>query len=167
MPHLSLTDDSALAVHAHAILELGEACEEISSRVTDAFTDTLRRIVASTVGEGPAAQQALADGGLVINDRTVVVRLNPETDFAEFFCDIGQPHIHRLEAVYRTALEANLCRQFPGVTLGIHPDSGRLVATLALNGLMMDNEEFCMMTLDMLTRCAWQIRESGLFALED
>ncbi len=165
---LSSTPSQApLDVQLHAFLELGEASDEIFEQVATSFSETLRRIVIRTMGEGPEADQALADGGLVVNERTVVVRLNGQTGFVEFFCDIGQPAAPHLEGVYRTALEANLCRRFPGIMLGIHPESGRLVGTLALNGLMADNEDFCMMALDLLTRCAWQIRESGLFSLDD
>jgi len=160
-------DETPLDIQLHAFLELGEACEDISRLVADAYAETLRRIVLRTMGDGPEADQALADGALVIQGRTVVMRLNPQTDFAELFCDIGQPADDRLEAVYRHALEANLCRRFPGVTLGLHPESGRLVATLALNGLMVDHEDVCMTALELLARCACEIRESGVFELED
>jgi hypothetical protein len=158
-------DETPLDVQLHAFLELGEACEDVSRLIADAFTQTLRRIVLRTMGDGPEADQA--DGGLVIQGRTVVMRLNSQTDFVELFCDIGQPAADRLEAVYRHALEANLCRRFPGVTLGLHPQSGRLVATLALNGLMVDHEDLCMTALDLLARCASEIRESSPFDLED
>jgi hypothetical protein len=159
--------ETPLDIQLHAFLELGEACEDISRLVADAYEETLRRIVRRTMGDGPEADQALADGALVIQGRTVVMRLNPQTDFAELFCDIGQPAADRLEAVYRHALEVNLCRRFPGVTLGLHPESGRLVATLALNGLMVDHEDVCMTALELLARCACEIRESGVFELAD
>jgi hypothetical protein len=165
--HQPAPDETPLDVQLHAFLELGEACEDVSRLVAEAFTQTLRRIVLGTMGDGPEADQALADGGLVIQGRTVVMRLNPQTDFVELFCDIGQPAADRLEAVYRHALEANLCRRFPGVTLGLHPESGRLVATLALNGLMVDHEDLCMTALDLLARCASEIHESSPFDLVD
>lgn len=160
-------DATPLDVQLHAFLELGEACEDVSRLVADTFTQTLRRIVLRTMGDGPEADQALAEGALVLQGRTVVMRLNSQTDFVELFCDIGQPAADRLEAVYRHALEANLCRRFPGATLGIHPESGRLVATLALNGLMVDNDDLCMTALDLLARCASEIRERSPFDLVD
>ncbi len=160
-------DNTPLDVQVHAFTEMAEAAQEVSNLVAAAFPETLRRIVHRTVGEGPLADQALVDGGFLLNDHTVVLRLNPDTDFVEFFCDIGQPEDSALEATYRAALEANLCRSFPGVTLGVHPHSGRLVATVALNGLMADNEALCMTILESLTGCVRQIRASGLFALQD
>lgn len=151
----------------HALADMAEMAQEVSDLVATSFSETLRRIVTRAVGDGPEAEQALADGGFVMNDTTVVLRLNTETNFVEFFCDVGQPDTYSLEAAYRAALEANLCRTFPGITLGIHPESGRLVATLALNGLMADHEDLCMMVLENLTERTREIRESGLFALED
>ena len=159
--------ETPLDVQLHAFVALGEACDDVSRLVADSFAQTLRRIVLRILGDGPEADQALADGALVIQGRTVVMRLNPQTDFVELFCDIGQPAVPSLEAVYRAALEANLCRRFPGVTLGLHPESGRLVATLALNGLMVDHGDLCMTALELLTGCAAEVRESGAFDLED
>jgi hypothetical protein len=143
-----------------------ETERDISSLVATAFSETLRRVALRLIGEGADAEQAIAGGAFVLDDSTVVIRLNPETNFVEFFCDVGQPDTYALEAGYRAALEANLCRTFPGVTLGIHPESGRLVATMAFNGFLVDNEELFVQMLQSLVGCAKQIRESGLFAFE-
>lgn len=160
-------DQASAATAARALAEVPDGNEEPSRQVADSFAQTLRKIVQHVVGDGPAADQAIADGGFVMNERMVVMRLNTDTDHIELFCDVGQPESFSLEATYRAALEANLCRKFPGLMLGIHPESGRLVATVALNGLMGDDEDFCMMILENLTQGAWQIRESGLFRFED
>jgi len=168
MPGHPLMQDPASAVaDAPARLEIPEGEYDASTLIADSFAHLMRQVVRRAVGDGPAADQALSDGGFLMNERMVVMRLNTDIDHVEVFCDVGQPESYSLEATYRAALEANLCRQFPGVMLGIHPDSGRLVATLALNGLMVDDEDFCMMILENLTRAAWQIRESGLFRFED
>lgn len=153
--------------HERVVAELAEAAQGASTQIASSFSETLRKIVQRVVGEGPQADQALADGGFVLKDTTVVLRLNPQTNFVEFFSDIGEPDTHSLESTYRAALEANLCRTFPGVTLGVHPQSGRLVATLAMNGLMAQDEDFCMTLLETLTERATQIRQSGLFRFMD
>lgn len=167
MQFLLKDHENALPVQLQAFSELADVAQEVSAMVDTSFQETLRRIVSHCVQDDQAAEQALTDGAFLLNDHTVVLRLNPETDFVEFFCDIGLPDPHALETTYRAALEANLCRSYPGITLGIHPQSGRLVATLAMNGLMTDNEAFCMTILENLTRCARHIRESGEFVLQD
>lgn len=165
--HSPLQHQDPRYVDARTFVACDTLEEDLSRQLADAFAQTLRKIVRRVLGDGTESEQALADGGFMMNGRMVVLRLNTETDHAELFCDVGQPESCDLEATYRAALEANLCRRFPGITLGVHPDSGRLVATLALNGLMVDDEDFCMMILENLTRAAWQIRESGLFRFED
>lgn len=165
--HQMTFGDVPIAAQLNSPPEEANPAKELSDMVKASFAESLRRIIARTVGQGPAADQALEDGGFLINDRMVVVRLNPDTDFVELFCDIGQPDPHYLESVYRAALEANLCRKFPGLTLGVHPESGRLVGTLAVDGLMFDDEELCMTILETLTCGAWHVRESGLFRFED
>ncbi len=161
------TQQAAEIEHEHVIADLAGAALEASTQIANSFSETLRRIVQRVVGDGPEADQALADGSFVLNNTTVVVRLNSETHFVEFFCDVGEPDTYALEATYRTALEVNLCRTFPGVTLGVHPQSGRLVATLAMNGLMAQDEDFCMTLLETLANRATQIRESGMFRFTD
>lgn len=166
-PQQSRPDLAAAAAGAGAYAKTPDWDEAVSTQVADAFAQTLRKIVMRALGDGPAVDQALADGGFVMNERMVVMRLNTETDHVELFCDVGQLESFSLEANYRAALEANLCRRFPGVMLGVHPDSGRLVATIALSGLMVGDEDLCMMIVENLTHGALKIRESGLFRFED
>lgn len=121
------------------------------------------RVVARVVGAGEPAQQALRTGGFLLGEDTVVMRLNPDTDFIEFFCDIGQPLPEGREATLRAAMEMNLCRTHPGVTFGLHPESGRLVATTAMHMLLVPDDEACLQALQLLTGVARQRREDGSF----
>jgi hypothetical protein len=131
----------------------------------DRFNALLPRVVAQVVGEGEAAQEALETGGFVLNESTVVMRLNPDNDYLEFFCDIGLPDPHHLEPNFRTALELNLCRTYPGVTFGVHPESGRLVATTATHMLLVADDEVCLQALDLLTGLVGQLRANRTFML--
>lgn len=133
----------------------------------DRFNVLLPRVVAQVVGEGDAAQEALETGGFFLNESTVVMRLNPDNDYLEFFCDIGLPDPHHLEASFRTALELNLCRTYPGVTFGLHPESGRLVATTATHMLLVADDEVCLQALDLLTGLVQQLRASRTFMLRE
>ena len=99
------------------------------------------------------------------NGSTVVLRLNPHTDCLEMFCDVGLPEVHAREAAYRAALEINLCRSYPGITLGVHPESGRMVATVAIHSLLVADDEVCLNTLDLLTRHVDQLRMSRAIPL--
>ncbi len=113
-----------------------------------------------------AIDQALADGGFVLNECTVVMRHNPDDNTVEFFCDVGLPEPQALEATYRTALEINLCRTYAGITLGIHPESGRLVATTALDSAEVEDDEVCLRTLERLTGQVGRLRRSGAVLLD-
>lgn len=129
------------------------------------FQEILPRVVARFVGEGPALAQALQDGGFEVEDVTVVMRLNPQSDAIEFFADIGLPQPHSLESVYRTALEMNLCRTYPGIILGIHPESGRLVATSSMHCLLVTDDDVCVNAIEMLTLQVRNLRESRELAV--
>lgn len=133
----------------------------------DRFNAMLPRVVAQVVEGDAAAQEALETGGFVLNESTVVMRLNADNDYLEFFCDIGLPDPHHLEANFRTALELNLCRTYPDVTFGVHPESGRLVATIATHMLLVADDEVCLHALDLLTGLATQLRSNRTFLLVD
>jgi hypothetical protein len=133
---------------------------------TERFDSLFPRVVQRVVGEGEAADQALQSGGFVLNESVVVMRLNEETDTLEFFCDVGQPLPQLLESTYRTALELNLCRTYPGVSFGVHPESSRLVATMAMHMLLVADDEVCLNALEMLTGLARQLREERVFLVE-
>ncbi|MFD0668177.1 type III secretion system chaperone [Ramlibacter sp. MAHUQ-53] len=140
----------------------GPACASAGSS-EDRFNLLLPRVVAQVVGEGEPAREALRTGGFLVGESTVVMRLNPETDSLEFFCDIGLPLPWARESTLRAAMEMNLCRTHPGVTFGLHPESGRLVATTAMHMLLVADDEVCLNALALLTGVARQRREDGTF----
>lgn len=129
------------------------------------FRALLPRVVARAVGDEALAQEALRIGGFLLDESTVVMRLNPETDFLEFFCDIGMPlpDLEAREQTLRAAMEMNLCRSHPDVTFGLHPESGRLVATMAMPMSLMTDDEGCLAALMRLTQVARLRREDGTF----
>jgi hypothetical protein len=147
--------------------ELADALAGIEQEPALRFAQLLPQVVRRVLGQGAEADQALADGGFVLNDSTVVMRLNEDTDHIEFFCDIGVPDRHAREDAFRIALELNLCRAYPGITLGVHPESGRLVATTAVHSLLVADDEVCLQALDTLTQQVRRLRESGVLALAD
>lgn len=130
------------------------------------FDALFPRVVQRVLGDSPEADEALRTGGFVINESVVVMRLNPEHDSLEFFCDIGQPLPHALLDTYRVALELNLCRTYPNITFGLHPESGRLVATCAMHMLLVADDEICLQTLDALTDLARTLRDNRIFDVE-
>ncbi len=154
------------AVPADTMLAgLAAPLDDLAQGSADRFNVLLPRVVAQVVGEGEAAQEALETGGFVLNESTVVMRLNPDNDYLEFFCDIGLPDPHHLEPNFRTALELNLCRTYPGVTFGVHPESGRLVATTATHMLLVADDEVCLQALDLLTGLVGELRANRTFML--
>lgn len=145
------------------MIDMDENLRGMSAQIFDAM---LPRVVERIVGAGDATQEALANGGFVLNDCTVVMRLNAETDSVEFFCDVGLPQPHAEHEVYRCALEFNLCRTYPGINFGIHPESGRLVATAATHALLVADDDVCINTLQMLTGVVAQLRLARRFDVE-
>lgn len=154
VPEMTLTDALASA-------------RDIAAEATERFNRLMPRIVRRVLGEGEQAQQALQTGGFLLDEAVIVMRLNPDTSMLEFFCDIGQPQAHTHEANFRTALQMNLCRTHPGVTFGLHPESGRLVATSAMHMMLFADDEVCFNALQMLAGLARQLRTDRTFLVED
>lgn len=115
----------------------------------------------------PGEAAAQDDGAFWVDSCTVVLRRNPDNDYIEIFCDVGQPAPHDEPAAYRAALEVNLCRTYPGMTLGVHPQSGRIVATLAVHSLLVRDVDTCLQILDVLTVQVRRLRESRVLPLDD
>ncbi|TFY97943.1 type III secretion system chaperone [Ramlibacter rhizophilus] len=147
--------------------DLGEMGDTFRANSAARFQAMLPRMITRVLGEGDAARQALADGGFVMNEATVVLRLNPDTDQVEIFCDVGVPDPHGLERAYRAALELNLCRTYPGVVFGVHPESGRMVATTAISSVIALDDQVCINALEMLTLHVRQLRASRTLPLLD
>lgn len=143
------------------------SAEAIAAEAAERFSRLMPQVVRRMLGEGEQAQQALQTGGFVLDDAVIVMRLNPDTSMLEFFCDIGQPQAHTHEANFRTALQMNLCRTHPGVTFGLHPESGRLVATSAMHMMLFADDEVCFNALQMLAGLARQLRADRTFLVED
>ncbi|MFY8103891.1 MAG: type III secretion system chaperone [Ramlibacter sp.] len=143
------------------------SAEAITAEAAERFSRLMPQVVRRMLGEGEQAQQALQTGGFVLDDAVIVMRLNPDTSMLEFFCDIGQPQAHTHEANFRTALQMNLCRTHPGVTFGLHPESGRLVATSAMHMMLFADDEVCFNALQMLAGLARQLRADRTFLVED
>ena len=146
--------------------QLAAESREFRRSAAERFEEVLPRVVARFVGDGPALEQALREGGFDVEDVTVVMRLNADTDSIEFFADVGLPESHSQESAYRTALEMNLCRTYPGIILGIHPESGRLVATTSMHCLLISDDDTCVNAIEMLTLQVQRMRESREIAIE-
>lgn len=154
LPELSLTDALASA-------------QDIAAEAAERFSRLMPRVVRRVLGEGEQAQQALQTGGFVLDEAVIVMRLNPDTSMLEFFCDIGQPQPHTHEANFRAALQMNLCRTHPGVTFGLHPESGRLVVTSAMHMMLFADDEVCFNALQMLAGLVRQLRADRTFLVDD
>ncbi len=146
--------------------EMAAITAEVAARSRARFDAMLPRVVARLAGES-AVDEALASGGFAVEGRTVVVRLHPENDHIEYYCDVGLPEPHSLAETYRTLLEMNLCRTYPGITFGLHPGSGRVVATLAMHDALVPGEDACIATVQMLVTMVGHLRDVRTLALAD
>ena len=166
-------DHAPVLEHASQVLSPGLLAEAVSTADTIAaesaarFNDLLPRVVHRVLGDGPDARQALETGGFVLDDSVIVMRLNPDTSSLELFCDIGQPQPQSVEANFRTALQLNLCRTYPGVTFGLHPESGRLVATSAMHMMLFTDDEVCLNALQMLAGLVRQLKAQRIVLVDD
>ncbi len=133
----------------------------LDAAVADHFRTLLERMVARLIDDPAEVDEALRTGGLPVDGRLVVMRLTEQTDEIEWFVDLGEPASHSLEASYRALLEINLCRTYPGTVFGVHPESGRLVATQAVHAYMVADEEVCLMLIKRLVAIADAVTDSG------
>ncbi len=143
------------------------SAQTLATEAAQRFQALLPRVVRRMLGDGEDARQALESGGFVLDEAVIVMRLNPDTSMLEFFCDIGQPQPHSVEANYRTALQMNLCRTYPGVTFGLHPESGRLVATSAMHMMLFADDEVCLNALQMLAGLVRRLKSERTFLVID
>lgn len=156
---------AAAAIQPSPTIDLQARLDEATAAVQAHYRDLLARTVARLVPDHAAAEEALRSGAMAVDGVLVAMRLSPDTDQMEFFADVGLPADHRQEAAYRAVLEMNLCRTHPGVTFGIHPQSGRLVATQAMHALAILDEEVCVGVAGRLARLSNQLRESEALPL--
>ena len=161
-PILPLPDDG-LGLDA----ELQSLMDEQDDHARAEFDGLHQRVLERLLGDAQSIAQAREAGGFLLNGRTVVLRWHADTDTIECFCDVGEPEPHSRDSLYRTALEINLCRTHRGLILGVHPESGRVVATLALPRLLVADEEALVSQLEMLTLRVGYLRDSRALALVD
>jgi len=132
----------------------------LKREVAQKFDAMLNNVVRRQLGEGQAAQSALASGSFVLNDLTVVLRLNEDTDAIELYADMGLPDPSADQAeIFGTLLQMNLHNTHPGIVFGRNEASKRLVAFLKGHIFMMDDEgDFCLACLNKLTETVHRIR---------
>ena len=155
------TSDPFAASLEALVEQAGQAIEASAQR----FQEMLPCVLARYIADPDALAQAVEEGGFVLGECTIVMRFAPESMMVEFFADIGEPAPYTAEANYRTALEVNLTRLLRGVILGLHPQSGRLVATTSAHQMLLTDEDAYARILDTLTEAVADIREGHLFHL--
>lgn len=133
----------------------------------EAFETLYQDLLHHLLPDARDAERAREDGGFVLHGRTVVVRHDLETDTLECFCDVGQPAAGAGDQAWRAALEMNLRRDWRGLFLGLHPASGRLVATTATPRVLVPDAPSLVPVLEMLALQVLRLRESGALPLDD
>ncbi len=139
--------------------DLSHQLELVAEQASRDFDDALLRSLTQLLGSAEAADQAMAEAACVLEGGTLAWRLDPHTLMAELFCDVGLPEAAFAEDAYRLALRANLNRDYPGVYIGAHADSDRLVATSAVPAVLMANDDYCVTALANLAAHARHLRE--------
>ena len=126
----------------------------------ETFDAMLRNLIRRHVGDGTAADAAVASGSFTYQGDTAVIRLNPLTDCVEIFVDMGQPGnpVDHAE-VYGRLLEMNLNSGHYGVLFGRNERSKRLVASHTMHIALADEEgELCDGCLQMLAEAIRSVR---------
>ena len=142
--------------------DLSQALERMAEQVIGDFEATLREALTRLLASPESADKAMADSACVLEGGTLAWRVDPTTLMAELFCDIGLPEPAHTQEAYRLSLEANLNRACPGVYVGVHAGSGRLVATSAVSAVLMAEETFCTTALANLATHARDLRAQAL-----
>jgi len=146
---------------------LAEAAADLGAECARRYASLMRDLVQRLFGDDEAlSRQALESCSFSLDSQTVVMRLDAETDMVEFFCDMGQPDFKQVEASYRNLLEFNLCRSYPGLVFGVHPESGRIVATCSMHVLMLTSVDLCCGVLQTMIDCVKAVIAEGAVVLE-
>lgn len=151
---------------AARIAQLEADSQALAEQVATDWRASLQQALRALLGSDEAADQALAAGVCLLEGGTLAWRLDLATLVVELFCDIGLPAPADTQEAWRLALEANLCRRYPGVSMGLHPESGRLVATACPPAVLMLDEAQCQEALQTLAGHARALRESLGLALD-
>ncbi len=145
------------------IIATGERRQRESS---EHFQHLLQRLAGRLPADPQAASQALGEGSFLIDDCLVVMRLNPDNDCVEFFCDIGLADPHHASDAMRTLLKWNLNRSVPGITFGLHPESERMVATTSTHAMLLADEDACLQMMGWLASEIRQLRKGHELRLQ-
>ena len=145
--------------------EIISMAEGMDRNAQERYTEMLPRLVVTVTGDDQQLPEAIASGRLVVDDCTFALRFNADSGQLEFFCDVGVPAYHSREETYRKALKVNLCRTNPGIAMGVHPSSGRIVATASLHMLMVSDASVCVQMIDPHKGVVRELRASGELAL--
>ncbi len=140
--------------------------DDLARDVADDLNAALARALTRLLSSAAAADQALAEGACMLGGGTLAWQLDPDTLVVGLFCDVGLPQVADAPSAYRIALEANLCRNYPGVYIGVHPQSERLVATMDVPAVLLFEDDYCVQVLETLASHARHLREEGGLSLQ-
>ena len=99
----------------------------------------------SRFGEKIGISLSLEDGACAFEADGSLITVNdlPEIGAIALSGDLGEPPPERLEALYRTLLEANhLFRETAGATISLDPDAGRFALCKSLPAALLDQDSF-------------------------
>jgi hypothetical protein len=162
-PPAAAAPEAALLQALQALVaDLDAEHEDEAARVREDFQSRLGQWVTALTGlsDGPAYDEAVREGCFTVNECAVALQHNRRDDLVDVFCDLGRPDAQDLERTYRTLLEWNLAREHPGLWFGVHPDTGRLVATLSIPLVVAVREPVLQTLLDAATRRIRALRDA-------
>src|SRR4051812_13064524 len=88
----------------------------ISKQAADKFDAILKNVVRRQLGQGEAAERALASGSFLMKDLTVVMRFNRGSDCIEVYVDMGLPDSSADQArIFGSLLAMNLHNTHEGI----------------------------------------------------
>ncbi len=141
--------------------DLTSAGQDLADQVSTQLRTSLEAALARLLVDPEAVDRALAEGSCQTGGCTLAWRVDDRTLMLELFADIGLPEPAREHEAYRQMLEINLCRTHPGLYVGLHPESRRLVATTLQPAVLLVEESFCLAALENLAAQARQLREAA------
>jgi len=135
--------------------------EALARQLSSELESSLQAVLTRLLGDAQAVDQALAESSCEIDGSTLAWRVDEQTLMLELYCDIGLPEPAQEHEAYRRMLEINLCRSCPGLYVGLHPESRRLVATTLQPAVLLVDESFCMAAMENLAGQARVLREAA------
>lgn len=132
--------------------------EDLARQVATDVMSSLQGALVRLLGDPAEAERAMAEGACQVHGSTLAWRVDDKSLMVELFSDIGLPEPAQEHEAFRLALQANLCRTYPGLHVGLHPESRRLVATAIQPAVLVMDESFCLSAMEHLAGQALQIR---------